>query len=103
MPSRSAASAEEISAGDFGEQRSAVLDLVEQKRYVEALAALENSSFGLTKNGRLIIAKGDALYELGRDVEALENYLWYLKLFPESRGKNFCLFDASACLNNRLR
>jgi len=85
---------------DLESQRAAILDLVDQERYSEALTAIEASSIDLTKNGRILIAKADCFYELGKDVEALEIYVCYLKLFPRGRGKNFCLIGASVCLKN---
>lgn len=85
---------------DYEAQRSRILDLIDHERYEEALSAFEGLSVNWKKKGRLIIARGDCFYELGKDVEALECYLWYVKVFPQGFARNFALFGAAVCLKN---
>jgi tetratricopeptide (TPR) repeat protein len=85
---------------DLKAHRDRILDLIELDRHAEALTAIEDLPMDFRESARLILAKGDCLYELGKDLEALECYLLYLKIFPEGRGRNFARFDAAMCLKN---
>ena len=82
------------------EQQEAVLRSIENKQYDLALAAIERLTLDERKHGRILIAKADAQYELGKDVEALRSYVAYLDTYPDGRGLDFALFGMAMCLKN---
>lgn len=82
------------------EQQEAVLCLVDNERYEEALGAIEKLEADQRHHGRIQIAKGDALYELGRDLDALKSYVRYTQTYPSGRGINFAFFGVAMCLKN---
>lgn len=77
-----------------------VCELLDSGQFEAALAKIAELPEESKRQGRMVIAKGDALYELGRDLDALESYAEYLKSFPEEAGRDYALFSAAMCLKN---
>lgn len=77
-----------------------ILAQVDEGRHEEALAAMDLLPLNLQRRGRMIIARGDAHYELGQDIEALKAYADYLRSFPSGAARGFALFSAAMCLKN---
>lgn len=77
-----------------------ILNLVDQGKYTEAIEMINRSSEEIQDKGRIIMAKADSKYELGLDLEALEDYVSYLIKYPSGHGKNFALIGIVVCLKN---
>jgi hypothetical protein len=80
--------------------QEAVLKLVENKQYDLALTTIRELAPDQRNHGRILIAKADAEYELGRDVEALRSYSKYLEVYPDGGGSDFALFGIAMALKN---
>jgi len=82
------------------EDISILLDSVKEKNhaaFVENYTILNES---YKKDPDLMMAYADSLYELGRDVEAIDAYLRYAQSYPKRRGVNFALFGAAMAFKN---
>ncbi len=77
-----------------------IYKFIDDREFSKALAAIENLPDDEKIKGRVIIAKADCKYELGIDLEALEEYVRYLVIYPDGKGKNFGLMGFSVCLKN---
>ena len=84
----------------MNEQQEAVLVLLGSERYEEALSAIEKLEPSEQQHGRILIARGDAYYELGQDLKALRVYVEYARIYPTGRGIDFALFGIAMCLKN---
>jgi hypothetical protein len=81
-------------------QQEAVLQKIENKQYHLALEAIRELTPNERKHGRILIAKADAEYELGRDIDALRSYSKYLEVYPDGGGRDFALFGIAMSLKN---
>ena len=81
-------------------EQKQILELIDSERYEDALALINNLPTDLQKSGRMIMAKGDACYELGNDLDALLSYSDYINLHSNERGIGFALFGAAMCMKN---
>jgi hypothetical protein len=81
-------------------EQKQILGLIDSERYEDALTLINNLPPDLQKSGRMIMAKGDAFYELGNDLDALLSYSDYINLYPDEHGIGFALFGAAMCMKN---
>jgi len=77
-----------------------ILTLVEKGKYKEAIDLIAKSPKATQDMGRIIFAKADSKYELGEDLEALQEYVYYLNKYPNGYGRNFALIGVVVCLKN---
>ena len=69
-------------------------------KYEDALAVIQSSSPEVQASGAILIVAADSLYELGKDLEALQAYILYLEKHPTGRASSFALFNSAICLKN---
>ena len=69
-------------------------------KHEDALAIIKSSPSQIQASGAISIIAADSLYELGKDLEALNAYRQYLEKHPSGRASSFALFNAAICLKN---
>jgi tetratricopeptide (TPR) repeat protein len=77
-----------------------ILDHLDEERYEDVINAIDNLGDHARSHPRIFMAKGDAFYELGRDVDALEAYLECISKYPNASTASYAKFGAAMCLKN---
>lgn len=55
---------------------------------------------GQERHARVLFAKADSLYEMGKDLESLTEYVRYLSAFPGGKGRDYAKMAIVAVLKN---
>ena len=84
----------------LSESQLAILECIDSGIYQESLEAIDALPERERDNGRMIIAKGDCLYELADDLSAMREYIRYIEVCPGGIGWNTALMGIAMSLKN---
>jgi tetratricopeptide (TPR) repeat protein len=74
--------------------------LFDAGEYEKALQLVSEIDTKSKIHGAAFLLRADANYELGNDIDALREYLSYVKHYPSGRAVDYCKFSAGICLKN---